>query len=168
MPDARALLSVARLLAGSTAPQGPGDAQLRRAVSTAYYALFHHVLRRAAEQFMGPGSEGSAGYALIYRGFDHGRMKAVCEALDVPTLKEKFRFSLKRSAVGQDMRNFASTFPALQEVRHLADYHPSVVFAPSDVASLIDTAEVAIEAFDRAPADERADVMALLMVGARG
>jgi len=35
------------------------------------------------------------------------------------------------------------------------------------VSSLVDTAEVAMAAFDRVASDELADVLALLMVGAR-
>jgi len=87
--DPLELLAVARLLA---ADAQPSEAQLRRAVSTAYYALFHKVLQAAAGRFMGLNKETSAGYSLIYRGFDHRNMRTVCEALDVSTLKD----SLKR------------------------------------------------------------------------
>jgi hypothetical protein len=62
------------------------DAQRRRAVSTAYYAVFHHILAAAAARFMGPGTEASGGYRLLYRGFNHGRMKTVCTALTAPAL----------------------------------------------------------------------------------
>jgi uncharacterized protein (UPF0332 family) len=58
MPDPAELLAVARQLANSL-PQ-PNDAQLRRAVSTAYYAVFHKILLAAAERFMGPGTESTA------------------------------------------------------------------------------------------------------------
>jgi hypothetical protein len=165
VPDPSDLIAVARLL---SAQAPPTDAQLRRAVSTAYYAVFHRILRAAAQRFIGVGREASAAYALIYRGFDHGRMKAVCVALSASTLNDKLRFGLGKSAVSQEMRDFASAFPDLQDVRHLADYHPNTQFLPSDVSSLIDSAEAAIDAFDRAAPEEQADVLALLMVGARG
>jgi uncharacterized protein (UPF0332 family) len=167
VPDPSELLALARALADGYAQRSPTDAELRRAVSTAYYALFHKVLRAAARRFSGDGQERSAAYALLYRGFDHTRMKAVCESLDVPMLKEKLRSNLGRESVSRDMRDFAQAFPSLQEARHLADYHPTVLFAVSDVVSLIDAAELAMQAFDRAPPDEQADVLALLMVGAR-
>lgn len=92
MPDASDLLAVARLLAQPPA----SDTALRRAVSTAYYALFHKLLRDAAQAFIGPGNETTAGYAILYRGFDHGHMRSVCEALQVPMLKARWRVALKR------------------------------------------------------------------------
>lgn len=136
-------------------------------MSTAYYALFHWALRAAANRFMGPNNEKSAGYSLIYRSFDHRYMRTVCEALNVSTLKDNLKRQLGRSAVSQDIRTFASAFPTLQDARHLADYDPQAVFSPADVSSLISSADAAMEAFDRAAADEQADVLALMLVRAR-
>lgn len=167
MPDPIDLLSVARRLSEPSGSQ-PSDAQLRRAVSTAYYALFHKVLRAAAQRFMGLGKESSAGYAILYRSFDHLHMRMTCEALDVSTLKDKLKRQLGRDAVSQDMRDFANAFSALQEARHLADYDPRDQFLPSDVSSLIDAADFAMTAFDQADSDERTDVLALMMVKTRG
>lgn len=104
---------------------------------------------------------------MLYRSFDHIHMKTVCEALQVSTLKSKFKDALRRSAVSQDTRDFAFAFPALQAARHLADYDPAVAFLPSEVSSLIDAAGVAMGAFDRISPDEQADVLALMMVKAR-
>lgn len=167
MLDPSDLLSVARLLSAAGIPP-PSDAQLRRAVSTAYYALFHKVLRAAANRFIGSNKEKSAGYTLIYRSFDHRHMKTVCEALDVPILKDSLKRHLGRNAVSQDMRNFASNFSVLQEARHLADYDPMSVLLPVDVSSLVDAADFAMEAFDQVAADEQADVLALMLVRAKG
>jgi hypothetical protein len=169
VPDPADLLAVARVLlsAGSASP--PSDAQLRRAVSTAYYALFHKVLGTGAERFMGAGNRRSAGYSLLYRSFNnHGRMQSVCEALNVPTLSKTLQQQLGRPALSQDMRDFASDFVALQEKRHLANYDPSVIFVLSDSANQVDIAEAAMLAFDRATSEEKADVLALMLSGARG
>lgn len=167
MPDPSELLAVARLLSDASGPNPASDAQLRRAISTAYYALFHKVLRAAAERFMGPGQEKAAGFSLLYRGFDHRQIRSVCEALQMSTLKEKYKRHLARTAVSQDMRDFAGAFPPLQDARHLADYDPAFQFLPSDASSLIDLAKVGMDAFDRVAPDERTDVLALMMVGAR-
>jgi uncharacterized protein (UPF0332 family) len=164
VPDPTDLLAVARLLSSADASQPPGQAQLRRAVSTAYYAVFHKILRTAADRFAGPDREQSGAYVMLYRSFDHGHMKRICEDLQVSTLRDKIKAQLRRDSVSQDTRDFAGNFPALQEARHLADYDPTIQFLPSDVASWIDVAEVAIEAFDRIASDEQADVLALLMV----
>ena len=117
---------------------------------------------------MGPRHENSAGFEIIYRGFEHRDIKSVCEALQVSTLKEKYQRVLRRSSVSQEIRDFASAFPALQEFRHLADYDPSTRFFLSDVVSIVDVAEVAMDAFERAAGDEKADILALMMVGSRG
>ena len=167
MPSSTDLLTVARFLSRAGAQPPPSDAHLRRAVSTAYYAVFHNVLRAAAKRFMGADQEATAGYAILYRGFDHRRMKEICEALQPSTIKAKYAYHLRRTAVSQDMRDFAGAFPALQDARHHADYDPAAVFLPSDVSSLIDAAEVAMDAFDRTAPDEQADVLALMLVGAR-
>jgi hypothetical protein len=167
VPDPSDLLAVARLLLNPNGPGPPSQAQLRRAVSTVYYALFHKVLRTAAERFAGPGQEHGGAYAILYRSFDHSHMKRICEDLRVSTLKDRMKESLRRDAVSLDTRDFAITFLALQDLRHSADYDPTVRFLPADVASLIDAADVAIGAFDRITPDEQADVLALLMVRTR-
>lgn len=165
MLDPVDFLAVARLLSASGT--SPSDAQLRRAVSTAYYALFHTVLQAAARRFMGPKQESSAGYALIYRSFDHRQIRTVCEALNVHTLKDSLKRQLGRSAVSPDMRNFANAFSLLQDARHLADYDPAAIFLLTDVFSLIGSADAAIEAFERVASVEQADVLALMLVKVR-
>ena len=167
MPDPVELLTVARLLAAAGASPPPSDAQLRRAVSTAYYALFHSVLRAGAQRFMGSGTEAQPGYGLIYRGFSHGRMKAVCESLNVPALNRNLQQQFGRTAVSQDMRDFASLFLELQSARNRADYDPQAVFLHSDAIGFVSEAAEAMAAFDRTTAEEQADVLALMLVTSR-
>jgi hypothetical protein len=90
MPNPSELLALSRHLSTAADPIDLTDARLRRAVSTAYYAVFHTILRAAALRFMGAGQENAAGYAILYRSFDHRHMKTVCEALDVSTLKDRY------------------------------------------------------------------------------
>lgn len=65
------------------------------------------------------------------------------------------------------MRDFAEIFPALQDLRHLADYDPFVTFDTEEVAQVIQQAEDAIAAFDRVPEAEKSGVLALMMVRGR-
>ena len=167
MPDPAELLGVARLLADADDSLPPSDAQLRRAVSSAYYAVFHKVLRAGAQRLMGPGSETRAGYRLIYRGFTHSRLRDVCKRLAAGPLAPRMQEQLGRQAVGQDMRGFASYLVALQELRELADYDPQAVFPHSDAISAVEQADVTMQAFDRTPPDEQADVLALMLVSTR-
>jgi uncharacterized protein (UPF0332 family) len=168
MPNPSELLALARHLSTATATFTPNDAELRRAVSTAYYALFHNVVAAAAERFMGPGYQNSAGYGIIYRGFEHREIKNICEALEASTLKEKYKKALKRTSLSKEIKYFARMFPFIQEQRHGADYDPHVRLFASDVVTLVNATEAAMGAFDRAAADEKADILALMMVGARG
>jgi hypothetical protein len=117
---------------------------------------------------MGSSKERTAGYSLLYRSFDHLRMKTVCEQIAVSTLSNRIRRQLGRASVGPEVRQFANVFPALQEARHKADYDPSIDFLPFEVSSLISAAEFAMAAFDQVDPDERADILALMMVRAKG
>lgn len=166
MPDPRELLAVARLLAPSDSEAGPSDARLRRAVSTAYYAVFHTVLRAATRHFLGERRE-SAAFSLLYRSFDHRHMRQGLDDLRSSTLPRRVRNALGRQDVSQALNDFANNFVALQDARHLADYDPSSQFELADAISLIDTAEVTIETFDRIASDEQVDLLAFLMVKSR-
>ena len=57
------------------------QADFRRAVSTAYYALFHAASINAADAVAGAGNRNSERYALIYRSINHASLVTVCEAI---------------------------------------------------------------------------------------
>jgi len=162
MPDPNELLAVARLLTDETSG-APSDAQLRRSVSTAYYAVFNKILREAADRFVGPNQSSKAAYRLVYRNFEHGRVKEVCIRLCASRLSEQMKRELGRDSVSREMRDFASSFPFLQAARQHADYDPSFVILLVDAADQIAAAQTAIAAFDQTAEDERTDVLALMM-----
>jgi hypothetical protein len=143
------------------------DAQLRRAVSTAYYAVFHAIMRRAAERFMGAGHARAAGYRLIYRSFEHGRVGQICLELSSASLSAAMKRDLARPFISTAMQEFARSFPEIQGRRHAADYDPTIMFDRASVLGLIDTAEAAILAFDAADPAEQADILALMMTRRR-
>ncbi len=156
---------MARLLAGSASD--PSDAQLRRAVSTAYYAVFHKILRLAAVRFVGGTQSHTAAYRLLYRGFDHSRVNEVCEGIDKPLMNKAFRDSLGRAAVSPGMRDFASAFRFLRDERQRADYDPAYRLKPIPVNEVIQLAETAMAALDTVVPEELADVLAMMMVKSR-
>ena len=94
-------------------------------------------------------------------------MKSVCLLLDAATLSKSLREQLGRTAVSQNTRDFVSIFAILQEARHLADYDPSSAFTLSNSADLIDLADSAMTAFDQIMPDEKADILALMLVNPR-
>lgn len=168
MLDPDGLIFVARTLAND--PAGAPDVvdiRLRRAVSTAYYAVFHALMRRAAVRFMGVGQETTAGYRLIYRSFEHGRVLQICRELSLRTLSPAMQRDLARQTISLSMYRFARAFPDLQSQRHDADYDPAMELSASLVLNLIDTAEAAIAAFDAADPAEQADILALMMTRRR-
>ena len=163
MVDPADLIEAARTLVASGAPS---DAALRRSVSTAYYALFHAIAGFAADWLVAPGST-SAAYALIYRGLDHRRMKDTCEEVAKSILKAAVRQALGRSTVSSEMKAFAVIFVPMQQLRHLADYHPAISLSRPDVLDLIDETESGLRDFTAIPRDELADVVTYMLVGSR-
>ncbi len=88
----------------------PRQASLRRAISTAYYALFHALARLCADELVGWRNSWEA-YSPIYRTMDHSRAKSVFKQI-----------SGRR---GAHIALIGETFILLQENRHWADYDPS-------------------------------------------
>jgi hypothetical protein len=70
--DPSELLRQADALARSA---GATQADLRRAISTAYYVVFHFCLSAAADMVCGIASRSTARYSLVYRSVDHKTLK---------------------------------------------------------------------------------------------
>lgn len=140
------------------------DAGLRRAVSTAYYALFHAATAAAAERFVGSDGSATGAYALIRRGFEHTAMRVACDELDRPSLRPRVAKALGQSGISAEARTFAAAFVTLQGLRNLADYDPQAAFERSDVTTAIVEAARGIAAFRRMDSRERLNVLAFLMV----
>lgn len=94
-------------------------------------------------------------------------MKRSCEDLQKSNLGASAKKSLKRTTISQDARDFANLFTELQELRHKADYDPTYLFPKSDVVTLVDGADVAMQSFSKIPAAEQLDIIAFLLVKAR-
>ena len=116
-----------------------------RAVSTAYYAMFHCLARNCADRLAGrAGTVGNRPmWRRVYRAPDHRQAKARCES--VP------------SSFPDGVRKFGRTFAALQKKRHLADYDPDFRISKSEVITAINDARTAIDRFLEAPANIRRD-----------
>ena len=135
------LMEVARALAESD-PAPSMQARLRRAVSTAYYALFHCLAASAADLFIGP--ERNSAWHRTYRALEHGRARSECR--QVQTMPE-FPVAI---------RDFAEAFVALQKARQEADYAlDTPALQQSDVLGYIVSAELAIRQFEQAAVDGR-------------
>ena len=145
----RDLMEVARALAES-GHSPPAQARLRRAVSTAYYALFHCLAASAADLFIGAAR--SPAWHRTYRALEHGRARSACR--QAPTMRE---FPV-------EIRNFAEVFVALQKARQEADYSlDTPAYQRSDVRDLIASAELAISRFEQADVTARCAFAAHVM-----
>jgi uncharacterized protein (UPF0332 family) len=144
MPLADDLLHAARLLVGD----GPGktsQARLRRALSTAYYAVFHALCEFAATGLVAGNTSGAPrrARAQVYRALDHKKAKERLKAL---FQNGRFRAELR---FPDDVEAFAVAFENLQEERHRADYDPLARFGRGEVRLLIQEAETAIACLRR-------------------
>lgn len=114
----------------------PRQASLRRAISTAYYALFHFLIREAVRQ-IGPNlDEGNDN--RVYRWFDHGTMYRVARAFSEEVVRIPNSKEVLISGNSRSIRFIALTFAQLQELRHAADYDPGASFQREDVMEKID------------------------------
>ena len=134
--NSRDLLETARRLAQPGAAL-PTQADLRRAVSTAYYALFHCLAAAAADLLTGSSSRGPE-WHQVYRALEHGKAKRAC------------RQQRALRAFPMEIRRFAEMFVDLQEARHEADYALEGQYLKQDVLAIIGTAEDAINEFEQA------------------
>ena len=130
------LVEAARALTDS-GPAQPTQARLRRAVSTAYYAMFHCLASSAADLFIGAVRDSA--WHRTYRALEHGRARSAC--LQGQAMR----------GFPADIRDFAETFVALQRARQEADYALDTdTYQDSDVLGYIGSAERAISQFEQA------------------
>ncbi|REJ93503.1 MAG: hypothetical protein DWQ34_10465 [Planctomycetota bacterium] len=144
------------------------QAHLRRAVSTAYYAVFHYLVHEACCAQIGTQNSQRGYRHSLGRAFAHTTMKKACSSFGGGTLRESVIKGLPRDANGnysvpREIRDIAATFTELQEKRHLADYDLSEPWRRSEVLTLIDQAKSHVERFQRlAPTDDRKFFLACL------
>jgi uncharacterized protein (UPF0332 family) len=141
------LLSQARRLARLD-PNRPRQANLRRAVSSAYYAAFHFLADQSCRAAIGSHHDQAPYRHVLCRGFSHTTMKHACISFGGGTLKAAVAKGLPPTfAIPPEIRRMANTFVDLQTTRHTADYDLTERFTRSDVLWLIGETETAIRGF---------------------
>ena len=131
----------------------PKQANLRRAISSAYYALFHLLVDEACRLQIGAQHSQAPFRQVLARAFAHGVMKDACRSFGGGTLKKGVAKGLPVGfAVPVEIRELAEIFVDLQEKRHLADYDLTERFKRSDVLLLISEINNRIGAFTNLPA----------------
>jgi hypothetical protein len=164
------LLEQAELLLCTKNPRGKvRQVNQRRAISAAYYAVFHFTLTAVADQFIGKAERKSLRYALAYRSIDHGKLEALCKVaksnkIDANTRYAKF---VTGDSFAKPIREFASLLLELKEKRNLADYDPSYRAQITDARNTILAARSAIEKFEQSKLDDKIIFLSLLAFPSR-
>ena len=106
----------------------PKQANLRRAVSTAYYALFHLLVSEAVGYWRVERHR-----ELLARSFEHGKMKNACKGCKIQNA---------------EIEAIAEAFVGLQQARHTADYDNWKVWTKFEAMTHIEGAKIALEKWD--------------------
>lgn len=146
MPDgklAQGFLTTARRLAPTSAKK-PVQANLRRCISTCYYAVFHALAKMVADSLIGATKavRPNKAWVEVYRGLVHGPCKNACT-------------SAKNINFPQEILDFADTFVQLQEARHRADYDPMYRPTKKDALMYISLAERCIATLKAVPSKDK-------------
>ena len=120
-------------------PRNPKQASLRRAVSTAYYALFHLLISEAVANWSRVNLRPALG-----RAFDHNIMKAASNRIQDT---RQFPFVGENARVVASLKAVAKTFAELQEKRHTADYDNTTFWTRTEALVHIKSAEQAFRAW---------------------
>lgn len=136
-----ALLSLARRLARPSRRQADPVEQ-RRAISTAYYAVFHAIAGDAANLLVGAHETQSAAWGAIYRALEHRQAKEACQ-------------KAVQAGFSDEICAVARHFVLLQARRHIADYDPFFDPINDNVAGDVESAADAIARYFACPEPAR-------------
>jgi hypothetical protein len=111
-------------------PEIPHQASLRRAVSTAYYALFHLLISETTANWARPELR-----AILGRCFDHGPMKTASETKvsQINTALKDNPLEGAEKTVAIHLRTVANAFIQAQQRRNDADYNMAKEWTPVEV-----------------------------------
>jgi len=122
----------------------PRQASLRRAVSTAYYALFHLLIHEATLNWRRVDQR-----ALFARFFEHGKMRSASkkQADDLNAFFKTNPTAGNQLETAQHLHLVADTLVEAQQLRHTADYDGATIWARIEVVGLIERVESAFKSW---------------------
>jgi hypothetical protein len=144
-----------------TATGGLQDVELRRAVSAAYYALFHRLSEASVGQLAPYASPPLAN--RVHRWFDHAEMKKICREFASVPLRSPLK-ELLGHAASNDMQIVAVNFIKLQEARHSADYDLDFRLSWAQARELVTLAVNAMGAWERAEHSAESNIFVLSLL----
>ena len=152
------LIKHAVFLANLNPPDQAKQVDLRRAVSAAYYALFHLLSNEAAQNWKHPRQRDK-----FARLFDHRRMRECSSQIS----KRPLPADPIQAPIAKDLKLVAASLVKLQQARHTADYDNSRAWSPTQVYELIIEAQDAMLAWMNIRDKEIAQDYLLDLLGAR-
>jgi hypothetical protein len=125
-------------------PKRPRQASLRRAVSTAYYALFHLLISETIRNWRRPAERNT-----LARMFEHGFMSKACDK-KYRELEDYFKTNPPAGSeltIAKHVHLIAETFTVLQQLRHDADYDGSVKWTRTSTLAGVEAVEKAFQSW---------------------
>ncbi|MCT8999992.1 hypothetical protein [Chelativorans intermedius] len=162
------LLEQAERLTAPPEAGAPRQADLRRAISAAYYALFHEILIEATDNMIGRKHRQEARYELAYRSVDHKSLRLLCEEIRKQKLPAKYAKYEPEGGFGPDLSAVATAFLELQEKRNIADYDPLFRVRTSDAVFAVATSRDAIQRLRGTRRARRKAFLSLVFFSPRG
>lgn len=136
------LLTQAKHLA-SREPRRPRQASLRRAISAAYYSLFHLLISESVKCLLGGSAKRENLRACLARAFSHGAMKDAATGFANRKVSPKISPALAGVALQPELVSVANAFVDLQQARHEADYDLRRRFTRTETQDLVERADKA-------------------------
>jgi hypothetical protein len=134
------------------------QADLRRAVSAAYYGLFHFVLTEAADMVVGSADRSTTRYSLVYRSVDHSRLRQLSAQVARPQ-----NLPLVPPNGFGTVADFALLAGNLYELRNRADYDPSPEYTVDEAMTAISNARKAVAWFQQGMREQQQAFLTLLL-----
>jgi hypothetical protein len=139
------------------AQRGRRQADLRAAITAAYYALFHFLIQEACAFHVGRTREGRLLRATLARAFGHEEMKRASAGFasgNIPPILEAVlrggalpEGDKARTPLHPRLQSTARLFIKMQALRHSADYDPLARFGFAEVRSHVDAVRATLEAW---------------------
>src|SRR5579884_3329724 len=145
--DPADLLDLAGRLVGAV--PGAKEADLRRGISTAYYAIFHFLVKEAMTAFISD----SAFRARVGRALQHGSMRSVCEKYNPSRTNGAGDYvtseghGFPAQVISPDVRQVAAVFIALHEARENADYNDGITIQHTEALAAVQQARSAFQSW---------------------
>ena len=131
-------------------PKNPKQASLRRAVSAAYYAIFHLLAEAAAKQFAELCGRADAGtVSRISRSFAHAEIKKVSDKFANSELPAALQSAANAYQSPNDLALVAEVFGLLYQARMEADYNTGEPASRPETQMQIEKAKEAFAAWER-------------------